>query len=406
MEHKIVAAVAAARDNWDKVSVHITDNDLSPEGILVWDTVKKYYDRDKKAKSVDLELLKKQVLRRVENNKKHVEALSMYLDRVALKDVSDINVVSEVLNSKRKNLEMLIAEQMAQGQRDSYKNLLKELEAIDLHDDLDTGVDEEYQGVEVMDLIGNFSEDRLIRVAPESLNRRLNGGALPGQHILVAALPEHGKTLTVMTMLAGFVHHNHKTLMIGNEDPMVSLVMRFLTNITGRTQAEIVEDPVGTQEIANKRGYGNAIFAGLSPGTMPEIESLVIKHKPDVLIVDQLRNVQSKSENRTTQLEAVARGMRDIARKYQLLAVSVTQAAESARNKLVLDMGDIDGSNIGMPGACDVMLMMGMNETGYQNDERTLTLAKNKITGDHGHWTVGISKEYSRIVDPSEMLKR
>lgn len=91
--------------------------------------------------------------------------------------------------------------------------------------------------------------------------------------------------------------------------------------------------------------------------------------------------------------------MRDFAREYDLLAVSVTQAADSARDKLILGMGDIDGSNIGIPGACDVMIMIGMDETYYGNNERMVTLAKNKLTGDHSHWPVRISKELSRVMD-------
>jgi hypothetical protein len=128
----------------------------------------------------------------------------------------------------------------------------------------------------------------------------------------------------------------------------------------------------------------------------------VVKHKPDVLIVDQIRNVQVRAENRTNELEKVARGMRDFARIYNLLAVSVTQAADSARNKLELDMGDIDGSNIGIPGACDVMIMVGMDQAYYDNDERVVNLAKNKLTGEHSKWVVGISKQISRVRDPGE----
>jgi len=116
--------------------------------------------------------------------------------------------------------------------------------------------------------------------------------------------------------------------------------------------------------------------------------------------------VSAKSENRTNQLETVARGMRDFARQYNILVVSVTQAADSGRNQLTLNMGDIDGSNVGMPGACDVMIMVGMNDHYYENDERHINLAKNKLTGEHASWPVRIDKATSSIIDPMHLTPR
>jgi replicative DNA helicase len=207
-------------------------------------------------------------------------------------------------------------------------------------------------------------------------------------------------------MTAGFCSQGLRTLYIGNEDPITSLVIRLVNNLTGMTKQELMDDPKTAMTIAASRGYDKATFAGLSPGSLTEIQSLIVKHKPDVLVVDQLRNILAKSENRTTQLETVARGMRDFARKYKMLVISLTQAADSARDKIMPNMGDIDGSNIGIPGACDAMIMVGMNASYEINDQRHMYLVKNKLTGDHENWVLRIDKQLSRVLEPEDLLHK
>ena len=82
-----------------------------------------------------------------------------------------------------------------------------------------------------------------------------------------------------------------------------------------------------------------------------------------------------------------------------MLVVSVTQAGESARNVLTLNSGDIDGSNIGMPGACDIMVMVGMDDEYYLRDLRRVAIVKNKRAGIHDAFTVGIDRWLTRVLD-------
>ncbi|NIV28549.1 MAG: hypothetical protein GWN58_03240, partial [Anaerolineae bacterium] len=81
------------------------------------------------------------------------------------------------------------------------------------------------------------------------------------------------------------------------------------------------------------------------------VEELMHEYEPDVVFVDQLRNVSSKgrTENRTTQLDRVANDLRQLAISHKAVVVSLTQAAESAEGKLKLDMGDVDSSNTAIP---------------------------------------------------------
>ena len=398
MEHKILAALARARKNFERIDPHLSSEDVSPEGALILKRIRQFYYNDTKAPSADMDIVRNQVLRSVQNPK-HKELFEVYFRQMAEQEVSDVNVVAEVMAAKRDVIEMSLAEAILAKDSVRKDTLIERLSSLRMDEDLEGAVHEEYQGLDADSLVEAFDTEHLIRVAPPSLNSRLKGGALPGHHLVIVAYPEVGKTLLALTMLSGFVHQGLKSLYVGNEDPIKSIIKRFVSNLSRRTFEQIDADPQGSVALARRHGYDRAVFAGLNGGTLEDIRSLVAKHRPRVLIVDQIRNITAGAENRTQQLETVARGMRNIAREYDLLAVSITQGADSARGKLQLDMGDVDGSNVGIPGTADVMVMIGMTETYDAENRRVITLAKNKIGGIHDHWPIGIRREYSSFVD-------
>jgi KaiC/GvpD/RAD55 family RecA-like ATPase len=381
---------------------YLSSEDISPEGSMVLKALRQFYLNDTSAMSADISLIKKAVLRRI-TNPKHTEIFDLYFHRVHDQDISAINVAEEVLATKREVVELALAEAILAKNQKRIPELIEKLTALNVGGDLDGEVHEEYQSLDVGELLESFSRENLIRVAPPSLNRRIGGGVLRGHHIVVVAYPEVGKTLVSVTMLSGFVAQGLKCLYIGNEDPIKSVVLRFISCLTGMTPEQVAVEPHVTLARAKQRGYDQAVFAGLSGGTLANIRSLVTKHKPDVLIVDQIRNITSDAENRTLQLETVARSMRNFAREFDLVAISITQGADSARGKLNLDLGDVDGSNVGIPGTADIMLMIGMNADFEANENRQLTLAKNKISGVHTSWPVSIRRDLSRIIDVGDM---
>ena len=116
------------------------------------------------------------------------------------------------------------------------------------------------------------------------------------------------------------------------------------------------------------------------------------------VVVDQMRNLRAKTENNTQRLEVVAQELRNMGRRHNCLMVGLTQVGDSGRDKLVLNDGDIDGSNTGIPGACDVIMMVGSNDDFEKRDLRVVTFAKNKRGGDHGSVTVSVDRKLSRVM--------
>ena len=398
MEHKIIAALISDRESFDRIDQHLGHEDISPEGQIVLKQIRKFYYKDTLAKSADLELLRPMVLRTLQNPK-HADIFNSYLGKVAEQDVSAPNIVSELLAMKTEIVKMSLAEAILARNEKLAEELRERWAEIRLDDDLEGSVHEEYQELGGDELLQTFDKDHLIRVMPLSLNDRIGGGVLPGHHIVLVAYPETGKTMEVITMMAGFVNQGLKVLYVGNEDPIKAVIARFVSCLTGIPTPEVQLNPHRAVALASKAGYKNAVFAGLSGGTVEDIRTLLNKHQPQVLIVDQIRNISSKAENRTLQLETVARAMRNFAREFDLVSVSVTQGADSARGKLILDMGDVDGSNVGIHGTADIMLMIGMNQSYDEGGQRQFTLAKNKVGGLHDSWPVNIRPDISRVIN-------
>lgn len=398
MELKILASMAKAREAYEQVHEFITTNDLSPLGAEIFKDIGKFYENDDTAEHVDLEILQGRVTRRLRAAHLKDKIETIFADLIEA-DVSPVNIAAELLDQKRAQIGQDLANSILTDDR-NVRDILEQYQNILEAQELGVTSSEEFTGANLSSIMqDHFSEEGVIKISPRSLRDRLGGGLRRGHHLIVVALPETGKTLFSIHLAVGVANAGRRVLYVGNEEPMRDILVRTVSCMTGKTTKEIQEDPDSAEQRARELGYSNMTFVGLDPGSLWEVRALVAKYRPDVLIVDQIRHIQAKSENRTTQLEAVAQGIRNIARRYNLSAISLTQGADSARDKLVLDMGDVDSSNVGIPGACDGLLMLGSNEEYRRINARMLTLAKNKISGNHDSWPISIAPEISRIID-------
>jgi hypothetical protein len=149
----------------------------------------------------------------------------------------------------------------------------------------------------------------------------------------------------------------------------------------------------------DERGWKNIIFIPLNPGTPREIDRYLERYKPDGHAIDQIRNMTVGAETRVNQLEMAATFNRNMGKKHNSVAFSITQAGDSAEGKLILTMGDIDFSNTGIPATADAMIMAGTNTEYNANNLRMFNLPKNKISAVHVNWPVKINQPLSRIED-------
>jgi archaellum biogenesis ATPase FlaH len=399
-ERKIVAAMLKSRQSWELLKDRLEPNEISPEGATLLRLATEFYTADQEAKTCDLEIVKNRLEREIQSNKL-VDVLKGILD--TLPDVSAVNLTTEVLSLKRHSIGLKLSSALAAGKTGTeIDELIASYTSMVGVGDVGSETNEAniITGVPVDMLFATaFNKDNLVKIYPRSLNDRLDGGVLPGTHILVFANTEMGKTLVAINMVAGFLHQKLPVLYVGNEDPAENILLRLGTRLSGLNKYEIRDNPRKAQELIDSRSAGLFTIAPLAPGTFPEISGLVRKYSPKVVILDQLRNLDVKSENRTQALERAATEARNLAKRFGLVVVSITQAGDSASGKASLGTGDVDSSNVGIPGQMDVMIGVGATEEMLRNNTRMLSFPKNKVSGNHNPITVTVDPQLSKVMD-------
>ena len=404
MEQQLLKLVIHSRDDFDLIRQHITTKAYSREFGIVFDYISDYYERDQNADHVNVNLLV-ELMSSTMTNEKHVERFKEFIEEAQEADVSAANVKQVILQAKQREVGNELAIAIANGKE--HEELLQRysdlLEYTDLDDLLEKGV-EVYDASSLDDLINHETDPASkLQIYPLALNDRVDGGVQGSDHITVIARPEAGKTGLILTMANGFARQGAVGIIFNNEERITRLRLRALSCATGMTAHEIRANPQAAKDIAEQMGYHNIIFVSMSPGTPRQIEAFVERYKAKWFIVDQLRHLAIKSDTRTNQLEAAANAIRNIAKKYDAVAITVTQAGDSAEGKAVLDMGDVDSSNTGIPGAYDVLLGIGATEQHKEQGVRILSLSKNKLGGVHDAFPVRFNPAISKYVSSKEL---
>lgn len=398
MERMLLAAGLRSRASFELITTYITQAKYSRPFQIVWDMVSGYYQRDPEAQAVQLEVILALIKETVRNDK-HVATFSELLNEAWAIDVSDVNVRQVVLESKRREtadeLALCLTNDTEHDELLKLYSDLKELTDLDQLSELGT---EQLDVLNLGDMLAAEADDteRLV-IYPRAINDRLGGGVKGGHHIVVYARPETGKTALCVSIACGFARQGASGIYFGNEDRPQDMMIRIMSNLIGWTRTEILRNTEEAARLAVDAGLGNIRMISMAPGTPRQIEEFMRKYEPKWVIIDQLRNLQVKSDSRVNQLEMAATVARNLGKKYNCVMVSVTQAGDSATDKEVLDMGDVDFSNTGIPAQADLMIGMGVTPALYQQGIRMLSLPKNKIGGDHSHFAVRINPFLSRI---------
>ena len=391
---KLLAAALKSRDAYDIVSLSGESEGFSGHLGPIWEAAVRYYEADSSAKRADPEIILSYATSG-ETHNKHVKARTELLEELNQLEFSLPNVTASLREASLERAGHQLAQALVG--RESDEIVRERLEAYEqLFEAVPGGgedVADDWRGL----ISSRVDPEKRLRVIPEALNDVLGGGVLPGHNITIFARPEVGKSALAITLACGFARSGIKVLYIGNEDPIEDLRVRAMTNLIGKPASTLLTNPEKAEMVALERGAANLIMREMCPGTGAELERMVRAHKPQVLIVDQLRNIRVKGDNFTQQLDKAAQLVRALGKRYKMVTVSVTQAGDSARDKAILDDGDIDSSNTGIPGAADVLIGMGVDDALRVAGQRCLTLCKNKVSSRHDSITVSLDEATSRV---------
>ena len=407
MERELLRCALNSRDDYQLITQHIDvktggrkSSAYSSEFQVLMDRVGKYYERDPTAESASIEVIGAQIEESV-RSEKLVSRLKDILSEAAGSSVSVANVREVVLLAQEQEVADKLAAALVAGDRTKADALIVELQT--LRENSLLAQEEEDDVLNCVDLSALMESEydpvNVIQIYPKSLNDRLDAGARKGHHIIVLGPVNMGKTAFNVNLGSGVAYQGKRVMHLINEDRAQDVYVRYVSNLSGMTKHEIRDAPQEANEKARARGLDNVFVKDIKPGTPEQIKHFIKKYEPEVVIVDQLRNLQMKAENRTNQLERAATEMRNIAKQDNVLMISVTQAADSARDKLVLDSGDVDSSNVGIPAQADLLIGIGADEAAKAEGVRWLSIIKNKISGDESHFPVKINTMLSRYTN-------
>jgi archaellum biogenesis ATPase FlaH len=400
---QIVSAIIADRAAYDRLAGRLDPSDFDEFGKLVVKAAHDYYARDPGAGSVELAVLDS-ALRRAIPNPKQADNVAHYL-RDLPHAGSPANIADEYRLLRRYNVGLSLAAELASGgEQEGIDGLLEKYRELGVEQENDQ---DKLTLEELMETVG---EGNQIPVLPSRLNVELDGGVLRGHSIVIYGRPESGKTAFAVNMCAGFLQSGLRVLYTGNEEPLRDLQLRFISRLSGVGLSEIKADPEVLRAAVlsdEARPYEGLLAKHLSTGKVAEVESIVRRKAPDVLVIDQIKNLTVPGvTNRADCLDQVAGAVRRIGIAYNLVTVMVTQAGDSADGSLMLEQGDVEWSNTGVPGAADLMIGVGVNREYDQQNKRMISLPKNKISGKHPSFNVWTDFAHSKILSTPPASKR
>ena len=376
----LLAAAIQSRKAYNIAHENNVREVLDEKSKIVLKEVTKYYEHDHDAQCVDIEIIRSRLHA---NHPKHAKVFDIVLAGCT-ESISVPNIILEIQEERKRKLKESLAVAFTQhGNDDWILEKLEDYRKVCYAETVDNGdPSTRVHNNLSMDSIfaGREGENRIL-LSPKSLNEAAGGGVLRKHHILIFARPDAGKSTLAINFTASFLRQNLKVLYFGNEDPAWDIILRMSCRLTGWSEQQVRANPEGADRHLAQRNWENFIFVEGEPGTPRELEGLMDEHSPDVLLVDQSRNLNMNEDNRVLQLEKAEQFIRNLGKRYDALTISFTQAGGSAEGKLILDMNDVDYSNTGMQASADLMIGVGTDQEHTAMGQRVLTCCKNKMSG-------------------------
>lgn len=383
MSEQRILAAAMQRDAFEVIDRDLPRTALTPQGAKFLELVGQLYARSDAVDRIDLETFTDWLDAVMENPKHRADFAKL---AGGLPDVPAMAVAVLVNEQRAKALRLKLAEALATGT--PYSELLTELQRVEspLRDDDEPLLDLTDQDEFMADVSSTSLESR-IRLWPKALHARTDG-ASPGHHICFFGRPGIGKSLMAINSTAGHLFDRHRVLYIGNEDPISSIRRRIYVRLARTDYARFEADPKAHHQKLVESGIGGLNAFRLTPGSAREIDVLIRRTSPNILVIDQLRNMHAgeSGSSGAARIDAAAQEVRNLLGKYSLVGYSLTQAGagEHGKNdyKAFLGKADIDQSKTGLPGATDLLAGIGCTPNMLAAHQRGISLLKNKLKGE------------------------
>ena len=231
---------------------------------------------------------------------------------------------------------------------------------------------------------------------------RDNVGGIGGGNFMISfARPETGKTAFWISLCSGpegFAEQGAKIHAFINEEPAIRTQMRAISCYTGMTREEIIQEKNMAQRVWSEIKDNISMFDTVD-WSMEDIDAHCEKHRPDIIVIDQLDkvNVSGTYARTDEKLRQIYTSAREIAKRRDCAVIAMSQASADAHNRNSISFDQMENSKTGKAAEADLIIGIGRNSNSdTENKIRTLCISKNKINGYHGEPVCTIRREISR----------
>lgn len=220
-------------------------------------------------------------------------------------------------------------------------------------------------------------------------------GMSGGEMLLFLARPETGKSAAPVSLACapgGWCDQGAQVAIFCNEEPGIRTKLRAVCAAVQKATDWIRgnRDEARTAWAAIKDRFA-VIDGDPSQMTMARIDAYCRKHKPDIVVLDQLDKIRIAKTPETTheRLREVYTQARELAKRHNLLVVGIGQASAEAEGKTIVTPSMAEGSKTGKYAEADVIIGIGMFPRSDSPDvppdwTRYWTLGKNKVSAWRG----------------------
>lgn len=380
IDTSILGACIQSRSAYNSIEGIVNEKDFSPPVQFWYGLLREFYRRDSSCDHASVDILREVGKARITNPKQVDALISVLSDSAA--NTSASNIVALCLDLRRRNIILELATCTGSGDTKQANKLFTEL--VDIWDKQDGKKSEIEYARDWSSLDEVIGAHKRIPLGIKSLDDRIGGGALSGNHILVFGRTEIGKSCFTLSLTANLVRAGQRVLYIGNEDEINGLKGRVRLALLGWTEDRLKQLPKKAERLLTEMVGDRLTMVRMTPGSISELSDLVAKHSPSVLILDQIRNLDGPEDGMTRKMEANAIRFRSLLGKARLLGISVSQAGDRSQGHdtdgpLYLSAGDVDSSRVGLPGQTDLMLGIGSNRDLMARGTRMISFCKNKL---------------------------
>ena len=243
---------------------------------------------------------------------------------------------------------------------------------------------------DIHELLATSTDKARFKFNIETLSRHVFGIG-PGEFGIVFARPETGKSAFCISLAAspgGWAEQGKTTLFLGNEEAMGRSKIRAMACWSGLTTKECEEQPDHAQSMYAAIDQ-HIIMKDIQEWDFNKVERYIERINPDIVVLDQLDKINlSGSFNATHEkLREVYRRAREVAKKYNVALMCVSQASVEAEGRTRLEYSMMEGSKTAKASEGDLILGIGKHTQSDDDDPNTMrfiNVSKNKLSAWHG----------------------